>query len=243
MRVAGSTAIITGAASGIGQALARDLIARDATKLVLLDIDRDGLERFAATLPNIKLQLLTADVSDCAALQNVFAGFVADGLMPDFLFNNAGIPAGTPSWPDTDLERIRAIIEINLLGILFATRLAIPLMAGRGGSILNTASVSGLRPYMSGAIYAASKAGVIMFTQSCRDLAKSAHIRVNAICPGIVHTPFLEKTGSGGQMAAWLAQRIAKKEILQPAEVARAAIDLACDETCAGEYRIIEAPP
>ena len=241
MGIDGSTAIVTGAASGIGRALVQKLAKDGATRLILLDLDEAGLGETASSIAGPEIRTHAVSISDGAGLQRIFTGLAADDVTPDFLFNNAGIPAGTPAWPDTGLERIRAIIETNLLGVAFATQLALPLMRRKGGSILNTASTSGLRPYLSGAIYAASKAGVIMLTQSCKELATTYGVRVNAICPGMVQTPFLEKTGIGGKAAEWLAERIRSGRLLSAEAVADAAIELACDTSMAGEYRVIEA--
>lgn len=236
----GATVMITGAASGIGRALAFELAGGGARRLILLDLDRPGLERLAAELPEVDTVLFALDIADEAALQAVFEHLRGQGVVLDLLFNNAGIPAGTPPFPETGLPRIRAILETNLLGVVFTTSLALPLMSRPGGSILNTASVSGLRPYLSGAVYAASKAGVIMFTQSCAELAKTRGVRVNAICPGIVDTPFLDKTGVDGKRAPWLEERLKAGGVLGAEAVARAAVALALDPAKAGVFEIVE---
>lgn len=241
MQMRGTTAIVTGAASGIGRALTQRLGQAGAARLILLDLDRQGLMETTRLAGDAAVVRHAVNIADAPALNAIFAGLAADNVEPDFLFNNAGIPAGTPAWPDTGLERIRAILDTNLLGVAYAMRLVLPLMRRKGGSILNTASTSGLRPYLTGAIYAASKAGVIMLTQSSRELATTHGVRVNAICPGMVHTPFLEKTGIGGKIADWLVARIESGAILSPDDVAQAAIDLACDESAAGECRVLEA--
>jgi NAD(P)-dependent dehydrogenase (short-subunit alcohol dehydrogenase family) len=239
--IKGGFAVVTGAASGIGEALAVTLDRLGVGALALLDIDRDGLERVAAGLTTARTSLHPVDLGDGHALTKAFDEIGRLGRPIDFLFNNAGIPAGTPAWPDTGLDRIARIIQVNLLGVIQTTRLALPLMRRPGGSILNTASVSGLRPYLSGAVYAASKAGVIMFTQSCADLADRDGVRVNAICPGIVDTAFLDKTGTGGKRADWLVERLKAGGVLSSETVARAAIELACDETRAGQFEVLEA--
>ncbi len=240
MKVEATTALVTGAGSGIGRALAERLAGAGAQRLILLDIDEAGLAETAARC-DVETQTFLADVTDADALSRLFDGFASSGVEPDFVFNNVGIPAGTPSWPDTPLTRIKAILDTNLLGLAYTIRLALPLMRRKGGAILNTGSTSGLRPYLSGAVYAASKAGVIMLTQSCKDLAASHGVRVNAICPGMVMTPFLQKTGLSGQVADWLTERVKSGVVLTAEQVADAAIALACDETAAGEYRVIEA--
>lgn len=239
----GASAVVTGAASGIGDALARALLRGGVRKLFLLDLDTDRLAQLRPPTSDASYTILRADVRDPAALKACFERIALETPQLDFVFNNVGIPAGTPAWPETSLERIRAIIETNLLGVIYGTRLALPLMKQAGGSILNTASTSGLRPYLSGAVYAASKAGVIMFTQSCRALHQEMGVRVNAICPGMVDTPFLAKTGATGEMAGFVQERLKAGAALTADEVALAALELACDPEAAGSYRVIEREP
>ena len=243
MIVDGATAIVTGAASGIGLALVNRLSALGCARLILIDLDAHGLAQAAAKATGAKVDVHVADLADASRMETIFGGLDAAGVEPDFLFNNAGIPAGTPGFPETGLQRIKAILDVNLLGLVYATRLTVPLMRRKGGSILNTASTSGLRPYLSGAVYAASKAGVIMFTQSCKDLAAAHGVRVNAVCPGMVDTPFLSKTGKDGKIADWLVERVKAGAALSADAVAEAAVTLACDDDAAGVYRVIEATP
>lgn len=243
MIVDGTTAIVTGAASGIGLALVKALATAGAARLILIDLDAHGLAKVAAKAPGANVDIHIADIADAARMEAIFAGLENEGVEPDFLFNNAGIPAGTPGFPETGLQRIKAILDVNLLGLVYATRLTVPLMRRKGGSILNTASTSGLRPYLSGAVYAASKAGVIMFTQSCKELAATHGVRVNAVCPGMVDTPFLSKTGKDGKIADWLVERVKAGAALSADAVAETAVSLACDDGAAGTYRVIEATP
>lgn len=137
------------------------------------------------------------------------------------------------------LERIRAVIEVNVLGVMFASHCAIPLMREHGGSILNVASISGLQPYLSGAIYGPSKSAVIHFTQCNKELATQLGVRINAICPSMVDTPFLCKTGEDGRIAPWLIEQVESGLVLTAQRVADAAIRLACDESRSGEFEVI----
>lgn len=235
------TAVITGAASGIGRQIAMTLAAREALRIILIDIDADGMAETERLTGAAASQILVADLTDADAIGTAFASIAAAGLEIDLLFNCAGIPAGTPPWPDTSAARIRAIIDINLAGTILCVQASLPVMRSPGGSIVNIASTSGLNPYATGAVYAASKAGVIMFTRCCAGLADTHGVRVNALCPGIVDTPFLQKTGLGGQAADWLADRLRDHSILSAAEVADAAIALALRPDAAGIYEVLVA--
>jgi NAD(P)-dependent dehydrogenase (short-subunit alcohol dehydrogenase family) len=235
------TIVIGGAASGIGKAITLTLAKEDGVALELVDIDEAGL---AATIAEAGADKCTATVANLADIESIEAAFSAIGNRCeaiDELYNCAGIPAGTPAWPDTPPARIKAIVDLNLLGTIMSVKCALPLMRRPGGSIVNLASVSGLNPYLTGAIYAASKAGVIMFTRSCADLAASEGVRVNALCPGAVNTPFLQKTGMGGAMADWLRDKLASGELLQAQEVADVAIELARRPDLAGHFETLLA--
>src|SRR5690606_24613045 len=145
------------------------------------------------------------DVTDVAALQAMYRSADERFGRIDIVFNNAGIVSGPPPFPDTDLGRIKLVIDIDLLSVIQSSAIAIRYMREHGGGVIvNTASTGGLNPYLADAPYAAAKAGVIMFSRSCKDLHQTADIRVNAVCPGVTDTPILEKTG-GGKRPDWLA--------------------------------------
>ena len=236
----GATVVITGAGSGIGRAIARATAKHGAGPVVLLDLDEQGLQETARLLQqSAPADRFRVDVTDSAAVETTFNQIRNRHGRIDFLFNSAGIQAGLPAWPEASPERIRAVIEVNVLGVIFTTHSAISLMRDHGGSILNVASISGLQPYLSGAIYGSSKAAVIHFTQCNKELATQFGIRINAICPSMVDTPFLRKTGEDGQIAPWLMDQIESGMVLTAEQVADAAIRIACDETRAGEFEVI----
>jgi 3-oxoacyl-[acyl-carrier protein] reductase len=161
----------------------------------------------------------------------------------DIVFNNAGIVSGPPPFPDTDLDRIRQVLEVDLTSVVLSSTIAIRHMRENGGGVIvNTASTGGLNPYLADAPYAAAKAGVIMFSRSCGDLHGQCGIRVNAVCPGVTDTPILEKTG-GGKRPDWLGPILDNIEILQPEEIAQAVIDIVGDDDMAGEYVVVQNRP
>lgn len=242
MNISGRTVLISGAAAGIGRATAVALARKGAARIVLVDIDRPGLEETARLVggAGAKGVVQVVDVTDGPALQTLFEGAFADGGI-DIVFNNAGILSGPPAFPDTPLARIRQVVAINFTAVIEATWHAIRLMkaAGKGGVIINTSSTGGLNPYLSDAPYAATKAGVLMYSRSCGPLKDSDGIRVNAVCPGVTNTPILAKTG-GDRVAEWLEPLLQQIEILQPEDIAAAVIGLIEDDDVSGEYVVVQ---
>jgi len=251
MEVEGKSAAVTGAATGIGRASAIAIAARGARQVFLIDVDA---ERLAETADLVKAAgaepiVKRFDLSDSTGMSGLFAEIEAQGGL-DILHNNAGIMSGPPAFPDTPLHRIPLLISINLTAVILGTRLAIEILRRRGGgTIVNTASqgalrygrsqVAGRSELLEDAPYAASKAGVQMFTQSCFPLHAMYNIRVNAICPGVVDTPILASTG-GASPADWVQPMIARVRPLTPERVAEAVIALIQDESRAGDYIHIE---
>jgi NAD(P)-dependent dehydrogenase (short-subunit alcohol dehydrogenase family) len=245
MNIDGRVAVITGAAAGIGRATAIALAARGARGIVLADLDTDGLAATAAEVARhgVATTCTPTDVTRLADLEAMYDAARGSFGGIDIVFNNAGIVSGPPPFPDTDLARIRRVIDIDLLSVIQSSAIAIREMrAHDGGVIVNTASTGGLNPYLADAPYAAAKAGVIMFSRSCRDLHAQCGIRVNAVCPGVTDTPILEKTG-GGRRPDWLGPILENIEILRPEEIAQAVVDIVHDDALAGEYVVVQNRP
>jgi NAD(P)-dependent dehydrogenase (short-subunit alcohol dehydrogenase family) len=242
LNISGRTALISGAAAGIGRATAVALARKGAGRIVLVDIDRGGLDETARLVGEAGATgvVEVVDVTDGAALESLFDGAFAVGPV-DIVFNNAGILSGPPAFPDTPLARVRQVVAINFTAVIEATWHAIRLMkaAGQGGVIINTSSTGGLNPYLADAPYAATKAGVLMYSRSCGPLKDSDGIRVNAVCPGVTNTPILAKTG-GDRVADWLEPILEKIEILQPEEIAAAVIGLVEDDEVSGEFVVVQ---
>jgi NAD(P)-dependent dehydrogenase (short-subunit alcohol dehydrogenase family) len=239
--ISGRTALISGAAAGIGRATAVALARKGARRIVLVDIDQAGLAETARQVneAGAGAQTRVVDVTDGDALQGLFDDAFAEGAL-DIVFNNAGILSGPPSFPDTPLARIRQVVAINFPAVIEATWHAIRLMraAKRGGVIINTSSTGGLNPYLSDAPYAATKAGVLMYSRSCGPLKETDGIRVNAVCPGVTNTPILAKTG-GDKVADWLVPLLEQIQILEPEDIARAVIDLIENDEASGEFVVV----
>lgn len=178
--------VITGAASGIGRAVAIDLASR-GTSIVLIDIDEGGLAGTSALLSGAAPSLVVADVSDEAAVRAAFGSIAEDGPI-DGLVNAAGIvlPGSTGSASRRDWDRT---LVVNLTGPWLCTRYALPHFAAGGGAILHIGSTAGLVGFPDLAAYVASKGGLTMLTRAMAlDLAPH-HIRVNCIAPGHINTP------------------------------------------------------
>ncbi|MEO1910797.1 MAG: SDR family oxidoreductase [Paracoccus sp. (in: a-proteobacteria)] len=178
------TAIITGAARGIGLATAR-LLSQRGWRVVLADIDADELARAAATLPDA--QAIPCDVSDPDQVDAMVADAVAWSGRIDALVNNAGVADFRPM-AQTDLAAWRRVMAVNLDGVFLCSQAAIPHLARTHGAIVNIASISGLRASTLRVAYGTSKAAVIHLTrQQAAELGQQG-IRANCVAPGPVDT-------------------------------------------------------
>lgn len=218
-RLAGKVAIVTGAASGIGKA-AVALFRSEGATVVGADLsDGADVRTDAGSEKEVKRLL-----EDCAASRG--------GL--DIVLANAGISGGFATIAEQSADDWAEILRVNLIGPFLAIKYAAPLMKERGGSIICTASVAGLRSGAGGAAYSASKAGVINLVQTAAQQLSGTNIRVNAICPGLIETGMTkviyDKARERGQES-----RIGELNPLnrggEPEEIARAALFLASDES------------
>jgi NAD(P)-dependent dehydrogenase (short-subunit alcohol dehydrogenase family) len=176
----GRTALVTGAASGIGAACARWLTAQGIGRLILVDRDDEGLDRLGL---DCACERLAADVTDEATWDDFEA--VVPSL--DYAVLNAGI-AGGGLLPQTSLEDWRRLRAVNLDGAFLSLRSALRRIVD-GGSIVLTASVAGLKGEPGAASYAVSKAAVIQLAKVAAKESAPRGVRVNAIAPGGVDTP------------------------------------------------------
>jgi len=240
MDISGKVALVTGAASGIGRTTARMLADAGLKGLALLDLDETGLTETADLIPGVEILQIPIDVTRQVSLEDAYQQIIRHFSQLDIVFNNAGIVSGPPPFPDTDLSRMKQVIDIDLTSVIQSSALAIGFMRENGGGvIINTASTGGLNPYLADAPYAAAKAGVIMFSRSCGDLHQQCNIRVNAVCPGVTETPILEKTG-GGKRPDWLGPILENIQVLTPADIGQAVIDIIQDDDMAGEFVVVQ---
>ncbi len=183
---------LTGASSGIGEALAREYAARGAV-LGLVARRGEALEALAASLPAGALTY-RADVCDLPAMQAAAADFLGRHGAPDLVIANAGISHGTLTEHPADAEVFRQILEVNVVGMVntFQPFLAAMRSAGRG-TLAGVASVAGYRGLPGAGAYSASKAAAIRYLESLRVELRGTGVRVATICPGYIATPMTEK--------------------------------------------------
>lgn len=186
MDLTGRLAVVTGAAVGVGRAIAQ-AVAAEGARTVVTDIDATELTYTAQLIraDGGEAVPVQADVTDAGDVAAVIDAAGDEGIA--LLVNNAG-GARSPSWPDGDVNQWGAIIDLNLRAAMLATQLALPRL--RGGVVVNTASTAGLGfDAAASPEYAAAKAGLIRFTTTVR----VPGVRVNGIAPDWIHTPRAER--------------------------------------------------
>jgi uncharacterized protein len=186
------TALITGASSGIGLELAK-LFARDGYDLVLVARRREKLEALGEGLKKqhgIRFRAIAADLADPAAPAGIVRELEAASVAVDVVVNNAGFGELGP-FAETDLESARRMIEVNVAALTVLTKLFLPgMLARRGGRILNVASTAGFAPGPLMAVYYATKAYVISFSEALAEELRGSGVSVTVLCPGPTITEF-----------------------------------------------------
>jgi NAD(P)-dependent dehydrogenase (short-subunit alcohol dehydrogenase family) len=240
MDIAGKSALITGAGSGIGRATAVMLAQKGARRVWLVDRDEAGAQATAEAVQALGCEGLVRafDVTDWARLEACFAqADEAGGL--DIVFNNAGMVVGLQLFPETSPERLHAIIDLNLTAVILGTQYAVRQMRKRGGGVvINTSSGAALHTGFRDWLYTATKAGVLAFSKSCAPLKEACNVRVNAVLPGLVDTPILKTTGDG-EFADWMAPILASNTALMPEDIAAAVVGIVEDDSLAGEQVVV----
>lgn len=193
------TALITGASSGIGEAFAQALALR-GIDLILVARSRDKLQALAKQLARahgIKTTVIAADLSQPGSGAALAAQVARRGLQVDLLLNNAGFGLAG-KFHDQEAARDAQMIALNIAAVVDLTHALLPPMLARGtGAIVNIASLAGFQPTPYMAVYGATKAFVLSFSESLWAEYRRKGIDVLAVCPGPVDTPFFEATGQG----------------------------------------------
>lgn len=245
----GRRAIVTGAASGIGRAIAEDLAAQGARVLVT-DINADDGVRVASSIKGV---FERADMSSRRECDAVVARAVREWQGVDILVNNAGLQHVAPV-EEFPVDRWEHIVKTMLFGAFYLTRAALPHMYANGwGRIVNIASVHGLvaSPYKSA--YVSAKHGLLGFTKTVALEAAEKGVTVNAVCPSYVRTPLVEKQIADQAKVHGIPEEAvirdimlapaAIKRLLEPSEVAAYVRFLCSDDASAitGAVQVIDA--
>lgn len=236
-RLDGTRAVVTGAASGIGEETARLFVAEGAS-VVLADIDTARGEAIASSLGD-RARFAECDVAEEGAIDRAIELCVAQFGGIDCVFNNAGTPGSTGGIEEIDVDSFDRTVRTHLRGVFLGIRAAAKAMRPQGhGSIINTASVAALQAGLGGHDYSACKAAIVQLTRTTANELGEDGIRVNAICPGGIATSiFGRAVGLDGQsaqrtvefMSTALAEIAPIRRAGLPSDIAEAALFLASD--------------
>ena len=183
---------LTGASSGIGEALARLYAARGAT-LGLVARRGDVLQRLRTSLA-CDCETYACDVRDLAAMKAAAEAFIGRHGVPDVVIANAGVSYGTLTQIEEDIGTFRETLDINVMGIVHTFHPFIDRMKARGsGTLAGIASVAGFRGLPGASAYSASKAAAIRYMEALRVELRRSRVTVTAVCPGFIATPMTAK--------------------------------------------------
>jgi NAD(P)-dependent dehydrogenase (short-subunit alcohol dehydrogenase family) len=233
MRLLDKVCVITGAGSGIGRTTAQ-LFAREGARVVVADISRAGAEETVGEAKGAVVRI--ADVTDPQQAQELADGVAREFGRIDVLFNNAGIP-GVGVLHETPLDLWEHVLHVNVTGVFLVSKYVVPHMIRQAsGSIINMSSSIAEIGLANRASYAASKGAVLALTRSMQVDYAPYGIRVNALLPGTIHTPFVEQYlresyPNREDGLAVIRKRQLTQELGTPDDVAAAALFLASDES------------
>jgi len=228
----GKVALVTGAGSGIGKAIALAL-SRNGALLAVADINQKGVEDTVAEIKESGGQAIAfkVDVSKSSEVDSMTQEVIKHFGRLDCAVNNAGIEGSLASTTDCTEENWDRVMEVNVKGIWLCMKYQIIQMLMQGkGSVVNMSSALGLVGMQGYPAYVASKHGVVGLTKTAA-LEYAPHgVRVNAICPGVIETPLLDRMVSGKQdLKDWLIAKEPIGRLGTPQEVAEAAVWLCSD--------------
>ncbi len=233
MRLAGKVCIVTGGGSGIGRASCL-LFAQEGGKVVVADKSREAAETVAGEVGEAAIALRT-DVSDSHSVRAMLKQTVDRFGRLDVLVNNAGygIPGSVVETDEADWDRLMAV---NLNGVFYGCKYAIPIMREQGGGVIvNTASVVATVGIRDRAAYCASKGAVAALTRAMALDHVAEGIRINCIAPGTIDSPYfkemLANSARPEALRRELEQRQAMNRLGTPEEIARGILYLACDDS------------
>ncbi len=220
--LAGEVAIVTGAGSGIGEAVSREL-ARRGARVVVADIKGDDAERVAAAIVDSGGQATASsvDVSKEQDIRGLVEETVAAYGRLDYQFNNAGIAIGGDV-RDLTPDQWRRVLDVDLYGVLYGTLAAYPIMVRQGfGHIVNTSSGAGLVPTPLNAPYCTAKYAVVGLSLSLRLEGADLGVKVSVVCPGYVRTPIFDGAVMVGLPPEIVNRPPGRVKMMDSAEAAR----------------------
>lgn len=183
---------ITGASFGIGEALARHYAGPD-TVIGLLARRREPMQALAASLPG-RFEIYALDVADGAAVESAARDFCSHHGAPELVIANAGISIGTHGDDPTDVDKLRRVLEVNVIGLAATLAAFAPAMrAERRGVLCGIASVAGFRGLPGAGAYSASKAAAIKWLEALRAELVGSGVSVVTLCPGYIDTPMTQR--------------------------------------------------
>ena len=233
-RLDNKAAFITGAGSGIGEEIARSF-AQQGANVAVADINFEAASRVAESIGDNAFPI-QIDVSEEVSVKNAIADVIAKFGKLDHLVNNAGIGL-VGNVEETSLEDWNRLLKVNMTGVFLCTKLAIPHLLSSGkSSIINIASVAGLVGIERRFAYSATKGAVVAITRELAIDYVTTGLRVNAICPGTVYSPFVEgylRKNHAHELEETIAKLNARQPVGRmgrPDEIAKMAVYLASEE-------------
>ncbi len=221
-------AVVTGAAQGIGNAIAHRL-AEEGARVAIIDIDAAGATRAATDIGSGALAVC-ADISREVEVDRAFAEVIKKTGGLDILVNNAGIVGTDAPVVDLQVDDWDRVLDINLKGTFLCSRAAVRhMIPHKSGAIASMASISGKEGNANMAPFSVSKAGVICFTKSLAKEMLAHKIRVNCVAPALIDSPLLD--GMDADRVEFLTSRIPMGRLGQPEEVASTILFLVSDES------------
>ncbi|GAA0433276.1 MAG: SDR family oxidoreductase [Bacillota bacterium] len=235
MKLSGKVAIVTGAASGMGKAIA-ELYAKEGAKVIVSDINLEGADAVASAIESAggTARAMKTNVAEREEIDQLIDITVQEFGTLDILVNNAGIMDGFEPAGEIEDENWERIFAINTTAVMRATRKALPIFLEKGkGVIVNTASTGGLNGAHAGATYTASKHAVIGFTKNTGYMYADKGIRCNAIAPGGVATNIGASMKNVNELGAsrTKAGQAVMPRAGQPEEIANVALFLASEDS------------